>query len=179
VLPVHWQTFTQQYGSLPPWLSKMAQSSNGAAKPVTRSAANAPKSNTDWLARLEAADPVRQNDLLLDFVSEQVARVLGITSADLVDPQTPLNEMGLDSLLAVELRNLLGTGLGASLPATLVFDYPTVTALAGYIGKTVLKTAVEAAPQPEPEEPVDALSSIEDLSDEEVERLFAKMRGSQ
>ncbi len=178
VLPIHWQTFMQQYGSVPPWLSKMAQSSGTAAKSVTRVAVNAPKATNDWLARLEAADAVRQNDLLLDFVSEQVARVLGITAADSIDPQTPLNEMGLDSLLAVELRNLLGTGLSTSLPATLVFDYPTVTALAGYIAKTVLKTSIETA-APEAEAPIDVLSSIEDLSDEEVERLFAKMRGSQ
>lgn len=179
VLPVHWQTFTQQFGTIPPWLSKMSKASS-VVKAAARVEASVAKVNSDWLARLQSVDPVRQHDLLLDFVGEQVGRVLGIADAESIDPQTPLNEMGLDSLLAVELRNLLGTGLATSLPATLVFDYPTVTALAGYISKDVLKTNSAASTKPsEPEKPADALSSIEDLSDEEVERLFAKMRGSE
>ena len=56
-----------------------------------------------------------------------MARVIGASAADAIDPRQPLNEIGLDSLMAVDLRNRLGTGLGLarSLPATLVFDYPT------------------------------------------------------
>lgn len=158
VLPVHWQTFTQQFGSIPPWLSKISKASS-VVKTAARVETITAKVSSDWLARLQSVDPVRQHDLLLDFVSEQVGRVLGIADAKNTIPQIPLNEMGLDSLLAVELRNLLGTGLATSLPATLVFDYPTVTALAGYISKDVLKTnSAATTEQPEPEKPVDALS---------------------
>ena len=72
--------------------------------------------------------------------SAQVARVLGPATPASIGERQPLSELGLDSLMAVELRNLLGAclGLEQALPATLVFDYPTVEALAGYLAKTVL-----------------------------------------
>ena len=45
----------------------------------------------------------------------------------------PLTEAGLDSIGAVKLRNALAQRLGADLPATITFDYPTVAAMAGYV----------------------------------------------
>ena len=180
VSPINWSQFMRQFssGGVPAWLSRMAAEVNSAKASADR-AAPAPKAQqAELLAQLEQATPDRQYDLLTTYVSDQVAKVLGMESGQAVDPSTPLNEMGLDSLMAVELRNRLTASLGLkrNLPATLVFDYPSVEALASYLFQDVLGLGAEAE---EPElngNPVDTLSSIEELSDEEVDRLL-KDRG--
>ncbi|MCB9541167.1 MAG: hypothetical protein H6703_01800 [Myxococcales bacterium] len=55
--------------------------------------------------------------------------VLGLGADDPLDPDRPLRELGLDSLMALEVRKRLAAVVGRALPATLVFDHPTVTAL--------------------------------------------------
>jgi hypothetical protein len=83
--------------------------------------------------------------------------------------------IGLDSLLAVELRNTLGTELGQPLSATLLFDYPTIDALTDFILDEVLALEEPAVSKPKgaTAAPASLVDSIEDLSDDEVERTLA------
>ncbi len=186
VLPMTWPKFIRQFSTPPAFLSEMMTEALATVEPSTAEAP-ASASEPEILRRLAEAVPARQRGLLLAYVQERAGRVLGL-SASQVGDRVPLNEMGLDSLMAVELRNLLGAGLGLkrSLPATLVFDYPTVESIAGYLAKEVLTLAPVEAAEPEPvatsgvdgKKMEQVLESIEELSDEEVERLFAeKMKG--
>ncbi|MFG2848947.1 beta-ketoacyl reductase, partial [Kitasatospora sp. NPDC048296] len=88
--------------------------------------------------RLAGLDREERRTALRELVLGHVADVLGHTGTDALDPERGLLDQGLDSLTAVELRNRLGTAVGHRLPSTLIFDHPTVLALAGYLDAEVL-----------------------------------------
>jgi acyl carrier protein len=74
---------------------------------------------------------------VLELVRSETAAVLGHGSARDIEPERAFQELGFDSLAAVELRNRLGFMTGLKLPPTLVFDYPSPAALAGQIYASV------------------------------------------
>ena len=79
--------------------------------------------------------PADRLDLMRDFVRERVVQVLRLDAAELPDRNDRLMDLGFDSLMAVQLRNLLGKDLGIERPlrATVMFDYPTINALATHL----------------------------------------------
>nr|WP_235787238.1 type I polyketide synthase [Streptomyces mutabilis] len=111
---------------------------------------------TDLAHRLVGLPAEARTDLVLDLVSGRVATVLGHADGSLVDPQRSFQELGLDSLTAVELRNGLSAATGLRLPATLVFDHPTSATLARYLLDELLGTAEDTSV------PVGALPPVSD-----------------
>ncbi|WP_435613721.1 SDR family NAD(P)-dependent oxidoreductase, partial [Streptomyces sp. bgisy159] len=71
--------------------------------------------------------------LVVEHVQEVTALVLGHDGPEQVGAERAFRDLGVDSLIAVELRNVLAAAAGVTLPATAVFDHPTPQALAAHI----------------------------------------------
>ncbi|HEY0227370.1 MAG TPA: type I polyketide synthase, partial [Mycobacterium sp.] len=102
----------------------------------------AAKSKSALAHRLHGLPEAEQHAVLLDLVRSHIATVLGSTNADAIDPDKAFQELGFDSLTAVEMRNRLKTATGLALSPTLIFDYPTPNGLVGYI-----RTELAGVPQ--------------------------------
>uniref|UniRef100_A0AAU2JZ13 SDR family NAD(P)-dependent oxidoreductase n=1 Tax=Streptomyces sp. NBC_00049 TaxID=2903617 RepID=A0AAU2JZ13_9ACTN len=130
-------------GALPPFLSGLVRRRPGSRRPgAATAAAGEPGS---LAARLAALAPADRDKALIDLVRTQVALVLGYADPVAIGAGQAFNELGLDSLTAVELRNSLSAVSGVRLPATLVFDYPTPDALAAHLRIELLGSPDEEA----------------------------------
>ena len=116
----------------------------------------------------------KRKEVLQRHVQEQVAQVLGVSSIKRIKPQKKLFEMGLDSLMAVDLQKRLQASLDQTLSKTLVFDYPTVQVLTNYLAENILK--LESETDSNQIIAAESMSSIKteilELSDEEAEALL-------
>ncbi|UCA51130.1 SDR family NAD(P)-dependent oxidoreductase [Streptomyces sp. WA6-1-16] len=83
--------------------------------------------------QLAGVPQAQQERILVDLVVSRTAAVLGHSTPAAIDPDRHFRDLGTDSVMAVELRNLLDVATGQALPATLAFDHPTPTALAAYL----------------------------------------------
>ncbi|MFC9279485.1 SDR family NAD(P)-dependent oxidoreductase [Streptomyces collinus] len=125
-------------GTLPAVLSALARAPRRQAGGAATGASLA-----DRLARL--TDEQRR-PMLLELVRRETADVLGHASVDGVAHDRAFKELGFDSLTAVELRNRLNAVTGLRLPATLVFDHPTATAVADHLYALLLGATNRRAP---------------------------------
>jgi acyl transferase domain-containing protein len=121
------------------------------------------------LQRLNKAAASQRRSMLVEHISRCTIQVLGLEAGYRVDELQPIRELGADSLLSVELRNRLSDSVGKQLPATLLFDYPTVSTLASYL-TCALGLAEEIAP--EVRRPDKAVAAVVAMTDAEAEAML-------
>jgi acyl carrier protein len=141
-----WPVFLAGYGGkIPPFLTQVAPSSSARPAGGAGKARSGPA--RDFRSPLTAAEPDKRRAVLADLLRAEAAEVLGLDDPARIDDGQALNEIGLDSLLALELRNRLGAALGAQQPATLLFNYPSVSALTDHVAEAFgdLMTAIPDA----------------------------------
>ncbi|MEV5205653.1 alpha/beta fold hydrolase [Streptomyces sp. NPDC053720] len=120
-----------------------------ASAPAPRTRASAAAKSPDHSARI--ADLVRSGassaaaDLVKDVLLEQIAAALGTAPAE-VAPDVPLSELGMDSLMAVEIREHVGAALAASPPAAWFLDAPTIDGLRDKLLSTLF---TDVGPEPQ------------------------------
>ena len=139
--------------------------------------------------RLAETLPADRLELLRDFVRDGVVRVLKLAAAEPPGRHDRLMDIGFDSLMAVQLRNQLAKGLGLErpLPATLMFDYPTIESLAANLLERVApprqgnETARESPAAPAAaagrSEPLLGEAAVAAMSEEQIEALLLERLG--
>jgi len=175
VFPVSWSKFLAAFteGHVPPVYKALARDIF-LRKPTKANDSG----KIDLTQRLLAAPESDRRDILISFVNSQVAKVMGLDPSKLLNVKTPFSNLGIDSLMAVELRNALAQVAGHSLQASLVYDYSTIEALSDYLYNELLSNeAPETGKQKanKDEKPQESLSEeIEGLSQEEMAQLLAE-----
>jgi acyl transferase domain-containing protein/acyl carrier protein len=163
---VDWSRLLGAYSS--PLLSELAEEAEGSASP-------GPKRKGDGLTRekLRAAPPEERRPLVESFLVEQLAEVLRCSPSK-VDLHQSLNRLGIDSLMAVELKTRVEADLETSVPVTMLLEGPSLSQLAAQLLEGLdAPAAADALSAPAPEEADDGLEAqVQGLSDEEVDALL-------
>ncbi|MCQ4209004.1 SDR family NAD(P)-dependent oxidoreductase [Streptomyces longispororuber] len=147
VADMDWAAFVPAFTSVrsSPLLADLPE-----AKAVLQAAQADSENSSDAAATLadslRAVSDTEQNRILLRLVRSHASTVLGHGGAEGIGPRQAFQEVGFDSLAAVNLRNSLHKATGLRLPATLIFDYPTPEALVGHLRAELLREDAEDGP---------------------------------
>jgi acyl transferase domain-containing protein len=164
IAAVDWNTFKPVYEAKGrrPFLGDV--DAGGAAQP----SAQPPQERATLHDEIAVLDPESHRDAIVAHVRAAAAAVLGLAPRQ-VDPARGFFDLGMDSLLSVELRRRLEASTGLPLPTTLTFKYPTVAAIADYLLEQ------RGGQQPAATAPGDQPTTPEDgeLSEEELATLLA------
>ncbi len=125
-----------------------------------------------WKERIRTSAPSSRFQVVSEFLQSTTQEVLGIPETTQLDLRQPLRELGLDSLMAVEMRNLLTEVTLLSLDATVLFDHPTIEALSQHLAD---RLNVESFPRASELSNLDtsqsATTSVDDIAAELAKEL--------
>ena len=146
-MSMDWSVFEEAVQDRPPFLDDLLSA-------TTDDEADTAASSEDLMSRLRGA-PAAPEELLVSFLQQEVQAVLRLPAAP--EPSVGFFDLGMDSLMAVELRNRLNRAFADQyvVPNTVVFDYPDIASLAshlaGELGAVSSEPVAEEEPEPEQE----------------------------
>ena len=146
VVLADWEAYGAALGARPPLLADLLAATDGESAP-----------EEDLLALLDDAPPGAHGEILASFLQRAVQAVLRLPTPP--PPTVGFFDLGMDSLMAVELRNRINRAFGGEYTAasTVVFDYPDIEALAGFLASEIGGSpGASAAPSDAPAAPVAA-----------------------
>lgn len=151
VFPVDWNEFPKNYspGKVPAMFSHLVKPGDAETTP-------SPVSDTSELyIKLKQSEPESRFSILQQHISRRACEVLGWNDLSELKPGDSFINLGLDSLMAVELKNIIGRDLGEiTLPDTLLFNNPSVDSLAKYLLDSILVFKEGTRADSLPKEPV-------------------------
>ena len=148
VMSMDWSVFEEAVEDRPTFLEDLLSAAEDDE-------ADASASSQDLLSQLREAPAAAPEDLLVSFLQQEVQAVLRLPTAP--EPTVGFFDLGMDSLMAVELRNRLNRAFADEyvVPNTVVFDYPDIASLANHLIEELGEVSDAPAPppqvQPEPE----------------------------
>jgi myxalamid-type polyketide synthase MxaE and MxaD len=96
------------------------------------------------LSRLARVPGGERRERIAQYLREEIATALGLPDAPAIDGDRPLQELGVDSLMAVEVSRALSAASGRRFAATLLFDYPTVNAISAHLSRELFPETAAA-----------------------------------
>jgi polyketide synthase 12/myxalamid-type polyketide synthase MxaB/epothilone polyketide synthase D len=166
VMPVNWRQLLKLHSTASelPLLSDLLREQAAA----TSTGRGSPKEKGGAMREaLLAAPPEERRQLLESHLRAQVARVVGM-SASKLDVQQPLNRLGIDSLMAVELKNRIELDLGTTIPVAKLLQGPSVALLTDE-----LLASLPASPSEDDAAKVaQLLDQLDQLSEDEVKAIL-------
>ncbi|MBH8561398.1 SDR family NAD(P)-dependent oxidoreductase [Nostoc sp. CENA67] len=154
--------------------------------PVTQVASQTSIQPPEILHQLQAAMPSQRREMLMAHIQNRIAKILGLNDSQLPSVEQGFLELGMDSLMSVELKNQLEKDLETALHASLLFNYSTITALVDYLTSQVLTLDFGTDPvksEPDQDNSVTSGDSIisttdatdlEEMSQMEIAELLAQ-----
>lgn len=155
IIPINWQQW-QVENKVAPYYHNLA---GKQVKPIENS----------YLEQLLQANDRDRKQLLIEQISQQLGKILGINNLENLDLESGFSELGLDSLGSVELRNKLQNNYNVKLSASVTFNYPTIKELADYLLSVLF---LENKEHNKENNSKSGINSIENLSETEAEELL-------
>jgi acyl transferase domain-containing protein len=153
------------------WLDRSIDATHGASHGASNGAHDAPQPpeasapRASLVMQLAALDAEARETALLAAIEVEAGQVLGLAS---VPAERPLKELGLDSIMAVELRGRIASLIERTVPATLAFDHPTLERQVRFLLQLCgLADARDVEPEAVRRD-ADQLESISQLSDQDA-----------
>ncbi len=160
VLPMNWPKFLERLPVIRPFFQNFQTTVVPSAEKLI------------LLHQLANALPNDRRTVLMEHIRASIRQVIGLSASTRIEPRQSLFDLGLDSLMAVELRNHLEKSVEHSLRSTLLFDYPILEALVDYLLQQIL-VLDDTSVQEKDEVTITPTQVFEGIPEEEADILLA------